>query len=355
MMNEIYLSYKGFIRKRTIFVTFSLIILMFASIYSLCVGSSQLDVETVILALTGKATEKAENIIWNIRLPRVLMAVVAGAGLALSGLITQTVLRNPLASPFTLGISSAAAFGAALAIVCGAGVILKTALGGFQITHFHIVILSAFIFSLIATFAILTLSKIKGMSPAVTVLAGLAILFLFSAATSLVQYFGTTEQVAAIVFWLFGSLSKTTWLSFKVMFLVFFVCLFITYKWCWKFNALYLGDEIAKSLGVDAKKLRLIGMVMASLLTATAVSFLGVISFVCLVSPHIARLALGSDHMYLIPSSCLIGACILLLADTASRTLFLPLTLPVGILTSFLGVPLFIYLIIKRGGRTVWG
>ncbi len=355
MMNEVYLSYKELVRKRAIFVTFSLIFLTLALIYSLCVGSFQLDVKTVILALIGKVTGSAENIIWNIRLPRVLMAVVAGAGLALSGLITQTVLRNPLASPFTLGISSAAAFGAALAIVCGAGATLKTFLGGFQITHFYFVILSAFIFSLIATFAILALSKMKGMAPAVTVLAGLAILFLFSAATSLIQYFGTTEQVAAIVFWLFGSLSKTTWLSFEVMTLVFFMCLFITYKWCWKFNALYLNDEVAKSLGVNAKKLRLIGMVMASLLTATAVSFLGVISFVCLVSPHIARLALGGDHKYLIPSSCLIGACILLVADTASRSLFLPLTLPVGILTSFLGVPLFIYLIIKRGERGVWG
>ncbi len=323
--------------------------------YSLLVGSSRLDCRTVVEALIGKGAEKAQAIIWNIRLPRVLMATVAGAGLALSGLITQTVLRNPLASPFTLGISSAAAFGAALAIVSGVcGVTLKTALGGFQITNFYVVIISAFVFSLIATFAILTISKLKGMSPAVTVLAGLAILFLFSAATSLIQYFGTIEQVAAIIFWLFGSLSKTTWISLEVMSFVFFICLFASYRCCWKLNALYLGDEIAKSLGVDAKRLRLVGMITASLLTATAVSFLGVISFVCLVSPHIARLVLGSDHRYLIPSSCLVGACLLLTADTASRTMFLPLTLPVGILTSFFGVPLFLYLIVKRGENVWW-
>ncbi|ADB58074.1 FecCD family ABC transporter permease [Archaeoglobus profundus] len=355
MMEVSLADYRNFIRKRTIFVISLLFLLILASIYSLLVGSSRLDCKTVIDALMGTGTEKAETIIWNIRLPRVLMAVSAGAGLALSGLITQTVLRNPLASPFTLGISSAAAFGAALAIVSGVGgIMLETALGGFQITNFYVVIISAFAFSLIATFAILTISKMKGASPAVIVLAGLAILFLFSAATSLIQYFGTTEQVAAIVFWLFGSLSKTTWVSLEVMSLVLFITLFISYRWCWKFNALYLGDDIAKSLGVDARRMRLVGMVIASLLTATAVSFLGVISFVCLVSPHIARLALGSDHRYLIPSSCLIGAIILLVADTASRTLFLPLTLPVGIFTSFLGVPLFIYLIIKRGERAWW-
>ena len=355
MMGVSLTDYGNFIRKRTIFVVSLLLFLIFALIYSLLVGSSRLDCKTVIDALIGMGSEKAETIIWNIRLPRVLMAISAGAGLALSGLITQTVLRNPLASPFTLGISSAAAFGAALAIVSGiGGIMLKTALGGFQITNFYIVIISAFAFSLVATFAILIISKMKGASPAVIVLAGLAILFLFSAATSLIQYFGTTEQVAAIVFWLFGSLSKTTWVSLEIMSLILSIILLISYRWCWKFNALYLGDDIAKSLGVDAKRLRLVGMVMASFLTATAVSFLGVISFICLVSPHIARLALGSDHRYLIPSSCLVGSGILLVADTVSRTLFLPLTLPVGIFTSFLGVPLFIYLIIKRGERAWW-
>jgi len=347
--------YKDFIKKRTIFIIFLFLFLILASIYSLLVGSSRFDFKTVIETLLGKGTDKAEAVIWNIRLPRVLMAVSAGAGLALSGLITQTVLRNPLASPFTLGISSAAAFGAALAIVSGiGGIMLKTSLGGFQITNFYVVIISAFIFSLVATFAILTISKVKGPSPAVIVLTGFAVFFLFSAATSFIQYFGTTEQVAAIVFWLFGSLSKTTWVSLEVMSLALFVTLLVSYRWCWKFNALYLSDDLARSLGVDVRRIRLAGMVMASFLTATAVSFLGVISFVCLVSPHIARLALGSDHRYLIPSSCLIGLNILLVADTASRTFFLPLTLPVGILTSFFGVPLFVYLIIKRGGRAWW-
>ena len=253
MMEVSLTDYRNFIRKRTIFVVSLFLFLILASIYSLLVGSSRLDCKTVIDALMGMGTEKAETIIWNIRLPRVLMAISAGAGLALSGLITQTVLRNPLASPFTLGISSAAAFGAALAIVSGiGGIMLKTALGGFQITNFYIVIISAFAFSLVATFAILIISKMKGVSPAVIVLAGLAILFLFSAATSLIQYFGTTEQVAAIVFWLFGSLSKTTWVSLEVMSLVLSITLLISYRWCWKFNALYLCDDMAKSFGVDA-------------------------------------------------------------------------------------------------------
>jgi iron complex transport system permease protein len=287
-------------------------------------------------------------IVWNSRLPRALVAIVAGAALSLAGIVTQISTRNPLASPFTLGISSAAGFGAALMITLGAGTTFTTSLGGFQVTNYYLVFLGSFIVSLLATAIIFLMMKFRSARPEVIVLIGIAMNFLFSAAISFVQYFGTTEQVAAIVFWLFGSLSKITWTSFWTLGLVFTLTFILLYRWGWKFNALYMGDDVAKSLGVDAEKTRLRCITIAALITATVVSFLGVISFVCLVSPHIARLVVGGDSRYLIPASCLVGANILLIADTVSRTIFLPLILPVGILTSFLGVPLFLYLIMRR-------
>jgi iron complex transport system permease protein len=346
------ITYQKFMRKRLLFLSASSIILLLALLISLCVGSSSIcfsDVWKALLSPFGfSGGQVADLIVWNSRLPRALVAIVAGAGLSLAGVVTQTSTRNPLASPFTLGVSSSAAFGAALAITLGAGTVFTTYLGGFAVTDYYLVFLSAFAFSLIATALIFVLMKFRNARPEAIVLAGIAIYFLFSAATSLVQYFGTTEQVAAIVFWLFGSLSKVTWTAFWVLSAVCSLSFIVLYRWCWKFNALYMGDEVAKNLGVNADKIRLQCVTIASLITATAVSFLGVISFICLVSPHIARLMVGGDHRYLIPASCLTGANILLIADTFSRTLFLPLILPVGILTSFLGVPLFLYLLIRR-------
>lgn len=295
--------------------------------------------------------EKIRLIVFENRLPRSLTAVLSGAGLALAGVVTQVCTRNPLASPFTLGISSAAGFGAALAIVTGGGGVLGVYLGGFEVTNAFLVIALAFLFSLLAVAAIFATIRWRGATPETIILIGVAMFFLFSAATSFAQYFGTTEQVAAIVFWLFGSLSKATWFSFWIILTIFTFSFPIIYGWCWRFNAISLGDEFAKGLGVNVERLRTISIVVVSLITSVIVSFLGVISFVCLVSPHIARLVIGGDHKYLIPSSCLVGANILLTADIASRSLFQPLILPVGILTSFLGVPLLVYLLLRRRGE----
>jgi iron complex transport system permease protein len=345
-------QYRKFTRRRVIFLFAASILLFSVLMYSLCVGSSGISLSDVWNALLSPFEVSNSNpatlIVWNSRLPRAIVAVTAGAALALAGVVTQISTRNPLASPFTLGISSAAGFGAALMITLGAGTMLTTSLGGFTVSNYYWLLLGSFFFSLISTFVIFMIMKYRSSRPEVIVLIGIAMNFLFSAAISFVQYFGTTEQVAAIVFWLFGSLSKVTWASFWTLGIVFAVAFMLLYRWGWKFNALYMGDDVAKSLGVDAEKTRLRCVTIASLITATVVSFLGIISFVCLVSPHIARLVVGGDSRYLIPASCLIGANTLLIADTVSRTIFLPLILPVGILTSFLGVPLFLYLIIRR-------
>jgi iron complex transport system permease protein len=344
-------QYKRLWWKRTIFILFLFSCLALAFIASICVGStyiSPLQAITVLLKREGDF----DTIVWEIRLPRALAAVFAGAGLALGGVVMQASLRNPMASPFTLGMSSAAGFGAALAIVLGAGRLLKTYLGGFVVSSYFPLIVSSFLFSLIAVFVIFFLAKVKGASPEAIVLTGIAISFLFSAATSLVQYFGTTEQVAAIVFWLFGSLSKASWEAFWAISLTSLAVLAVFLKWSYRYDALLMDEDFARNLGVNPENLRLASMILSSVATAVITSFLGVISFVCLVAPHIARMVIGSEHKCLILASALVGANILTLSDIASRILMPPLVIPVGVITSFLGTPLLLYLLLR--GRRHW-
>ncbi|TDA29919.1 MAG: iron ABC transporter permease [Hadesarchaea archaeon] len=340
-------QYKRLSRKRFIIILSLFFSLILAFMASLCTGSAHVPPLKAIATLLGRESD-FDTIIWEIRLPRALVAVFAGAGLALAGAVTQASVRNPMASPFTLGISSASGFGAALAIVLGAGRFIRTYLGGVTVSSYFLLIISSFLFSLLATFIIFFLARFKGATPETIVLTGIAISFLFSALTSFTQYFGTTEQVASIVFWLFGSLSKASWNAFWAIFSVSVVALAIFWRWSYKYNALLLDDEFARNLGVNPETLRLASMVLASLVTATIVSFLGIIAFVCLAAPHIARMIVGSEHRYLIPASALVGANILVLSDIASRMLLPPVIIPVGIITSFLGAPVLLYLILGK-------
>jgi len=344
---SIVIQYKKISWKKYLIISSLFFCLFFAFIISLCSGSSYITPSEVIDILINRGSE-FDIIIWEIRLPRVLTAIFAGAGLAIAGATTQVALRNPLASPFTLGISSAAGFGAALAIVIGAGKFIQSYLGGIIVFSYLPLIISAFFFSIVVIIVIIFLAKIKGATPETIILTGIAMSFLFSAATSFMQYFGTTEQVASIVFWLFGSLSKASWIGFWTIFFTFLIISIPIYKWSYHYNALLINDEIAKNLGVNPEKLRLISMILSSLITAIIVSFLGVIGFICLVSPHIARMIIGSDNRYLFPTSILVGANILVFSDIISRIILSPIVLPVGIITSFLGVPVLLYLLIKR-------
>jgi len=284
-------------------------------------------------------------VIWELRLPRIALAVVAGAGLALSGAVIQTTARNPLASPFTLGISAAAGFGAALAIVLGAG------LGG---PGRWLVVANAFACSVAAMALVHLLGAVKGFSPSATVLSGIAVNFFFMALTSLLQYLGQSEDVKAVVLWLMGGLHRATWGQAGLLGAVLLVALVLLWAIAWDLNALQLGDEVAHSLGVPHRRLRLWASLVALLVTATVISFTGTIGFVCLVGPHMARLMVGPDHRFLLPASCLMGGLLLLGADTVARTMVAPLELPVGIVTSLLGVPIFVYLLL-RGNTGYWG
>jgi iron complex transport system permease protein len=277
---------------------------------------------------------------------RIVGALLAGAGLAVAGVVMQCILRNPLASPFTLGISSASAFGASFAIIfMGAGSSMTSIV---SINNPYITTMCAFLFSLLATGAILLLTKVTRVSAETMILAGIAISVMFSAGLSFMQYIATDSQLGNIVAWTFGDLGKATWSWNALIILVLLpVALYFFYK-RWDYNALDAGEDTAKGLGVNTERERIIGMVLSSVLSAFIVSFFGIIAFIGLLGPHMARMIIGSDHRYLLPLSIILGAIILIIADGVGQVILYPSVIPVGIITSMLGGPLFIYLLIRR-------
>ena len=286
------------------------------------------------------------GVIWNIRLVRIIGALLAGAGLAVAGVVMQCILRNPLASPFTLGISSAAAFGASFAIIfVGAGSSMTSIV---SISNPYVTTICAFLFSLLATSAILLLTKVTRVSAETMILAGVAISVMFSAGLSFMQYIATDSQLGNIVAWTFGDMGKATW-SWNALIIMMFlpVALYFFYK-RWDYNALNAGEDTARGLGVNTERQRIVGMVLSSVLSAFIVSFFGIIAFIGLLGPHIARMIIGSDHRYLIPLSIILGATLLIIADGVGQVILYPSVIPVGIITSMLGGPLFIYLLIRR-------
>ena len=213
----------------------------------------------------------------------------------------------------------------------------------------YLIIGNAFFFSILSAFLVYGVARLRGVSPETLILGGIALMYLFSAATSMLQYVATEHQLQGVVFWLFGSLSSATWRNLgSVVSFMFAFCLPLLMKYSWDLNALATGDEVAVSLGINANRVRMIIMILASLMTATIICFTGIIGFVCLVAPHITRMIIGSDHRFLIPFASIIGAILLLAADTVGRTILAPAELPVGIVTAFIGVPMFVYLLITK-------
>jgi iron complex transport system permease protein len=334
-------------RKKIVMGGILIIFLLLFGLFSLSIGGHKLSLSTIYQALIGKGGNTAELIIWNIRLPRILAAIIAGISLAVSGAVMQCTLRNPLASPYTIGISHGAMFGAAVAIILfGIGGAEST--GKIFINSPYLITVFAFLGSFVAVLVILLLAKLKNFAPETIILAGVTMSSLFTAGTMVMQYFANDLQLAAMVYWSFGDLGRPHWVEVGIMavFMILSVAYFIYKRW--DYNALESGEESAKSLGVNTKKTRLLGMLVASLLVSVNVAFLGIIGFVGLICPHLVRILIGGDYRFIIPISALIGALLLLISDTVARTIISPIILPVGILTSFLGAPVFLYLLIKR-------
>ncbi|MCD6508324.1 iron ABC transporter permease [Candidatus Poribacteria bacterium] len=340
--------YSRLIAKKVFFILTALGGLVALVLVAASLGSARLGIGEVaraigarLLPLNVTVSDKVEVIVWDIRLPRIVLGVLAGAGLAFSGTAMQGIMRNPLVSPYTIGIASAAAFGASVAIILGAGLI-----GSGK----YIVITNAFIFALLNAVLVYGLARIRGMRSETLILAGIALMYLFSACTSVLQYIATEEELHAVVHWLFGSLTGASWENIRVLLPVLVVCFLPLMKYSWDLNAMLAGDETAASLGVNVERVRTIILIFSTLPAATIICFTGIIGFVGLVAPHITRMLIGADHRFLLPSSSVLGALLLLGADTVGRTAFQPTVIPVGIVVSFIGVPFFLYLIL-RGRR----
>ncbi len=343
-------AYTRYILKKSIFICWMLAGLVITVVAGVSMGAVHITFPDVFIVLMDKApTRQLDLIIWNIRLPQTLTAVVAGAGLAGSGTVMQSVLKNPLASPFTLGIAHAAAFGAALSVmVLGSGVMASSMGDAVNISNPMLTLASAFIFSMGTACLITFIAKTREASPEVMVLTGVALGALFTAGTMLLQFFADDVQLAAMVFWTFGDVARTSWHDLAFLTTVTGGILIFFLANTWNYNAMDIGDETAQGLGVKVKMVRLSGMMAASLVTSVIISFTGIIGFIGLVAPHMVRRLIGDDHRFLLPGSILAGALILLVSDIGARMIFLPHVLPVSIFTSFLGAPVFIYLIIKR-------
>lgn len=346
-------SYLRLRRQKLLFLSLLIIVLLMMIFAAVMIGSFTLSPGDVLKALFFDIRGEADIVIWNLRLPRIAAAVFSGWGLAIAGAAIQALLRNPLASPFTLGVSHGAAFGAAFAVVVlGAGSVYSGALKTqgaplVSIASMTTIAVSAFAGAMLTVSLVLLMGRIRQLNAQAIILAGIAISSLFLSATILIQYFASDVELASVVFWSFGDVGRSNWNEILIVAVITLVVTFMFWRMRWDMNALNAGDEEARALGVSSEKVRLKGMIMAGLLVAAITAFHGVIAFLGLLSPHIGRRLAGNDNRLLMPFSCVIGALLLLAADTIGRGLIGSGTLPVGVITSFMGAPLFLYLLIK--------
>ncbi|CAE6738279.1 FecCD family ABC transporter permease [Paraburkholderia haematera] len=340
-------AYRGLVRRKRVLLGVFAVLLLLSVLLDLALGPANYSLADVARAVLWPDTVSLQLrvVLWDIRMPVALMAVVVGAALSLAGAQMQTILNNPLASPFTLGISAAASFGAALGLAFG----LKL----FPVAVDYMVPLNAFLMAVLSALLIHALSMRRGVTAETIVLLGIALVFTFNALLALVQYFATEQAVAAVVFWTMGSLTKATWPKVGVICVVILIMLPVFARRAWALTALRLGDDKAASFGINVRRLRFQTLVMVSLLAAFPVAFVGVIGFVGLVGPHIARMLVGEDQRFFLPASLLTGALMLSVSSVVSKTLIPGAIFPIGVVTSLVGVPFFISLIL-RSKRTAW-
>lgn len=339
-------DYDRLVRKRLAVLAGLCAVVLAGFVADVVTGPSQLAVADAVKGLffPDELSAPVRVIIWDVRLPQALLAVLVGAALSLAGAEMQTILNNPLASPFTLGVSSAASLGAALAIVLGIG------LPG--IATSWIVSGNAFVFAFGSVLLLQALSRLRGTGPETLVLFGIAMVFTFNALVALIQFVATQEALQQLVFWSMGSLTRGNWEKLAVLFSVT-VVVTPTAMWsAWKMTALRLGEDRARSFGVDVARLRFVSLLRVSLLAATSVAFVGTIGFIGLVGPHIARLLVGEDHRFFLPASMAAGAAVMSLSSVASKVIVPGAVMPVGIVTALIGVPFFMALIFLRRERT---
>ncbi len=346
-------GYLKYARRKVLFLLSMLVLLVVLIIYTLGLGDTGLSYSQIIQHIFNKGSTWQDQVVWDLRLPRIAAALLAGCALGISGAVMQSILRNPLASPFTLGLSNASAFGAAVGIlVLNGGIIFGSTAAYPIINNPAIVTICAFVFAMLATGLIIVLSKFTSASPESLVLAGMAISAIFSAALAFTQYIADDVALSSIVFWQFGSLDKVGWDGLKIIFFVSLIGI-IYFLWKrWDYNAMEAGEEVARGLGLNISKTRLVGLTVSAVITAVTVSYMGVIGFIGLAAPHIVKRIIGNDNRYLLIGSMLVGSIIMMIAYIISHYAF-DKVIPVGIITSAIGGPLFLYVLIRGYKKNV--
>ncbi len=335
-------AYRALVSRRRIGLTVLALAIVGVAVLDLLAGPAAIGIADLFRTLghSEAVDPLAALIVWEIRLPQALLALAIGFALGLAGAEMQTILNNPLASPFTLGVSSAAALGASLALVFQWGIP--------GIATQWLVVANAFLFAMLCAWLLDLAGRWSGASTVNVVLFGIALVFTFNALVSLIQFVASAEALQGLVFWTLGSLDRASWLAVGV---VLFVCAGIapwSLRRAWALTALRMGELRAGSLGLDVRRVRLAALFRISLLAAVAVAFAGTIGFIGLVAPHIARHLFGEDHRYFLPGSALVGAVILGLSSAASKIIFPGVVVPLGIVTSLIGIPFFVAVVFRR-------
>ena len=336
--------------KKVFKILIALFILLFVSYISIFKGITDINLKRVLVTIfknlsfnnTEPLSPREIVVFLDLRLTRVVLGSVAGFLLAICGTVMQAITENKMSSSFTTGISSAASMGAALSILFFTG----------KYVYFDLItIFFAFSFGIICSFLVYGISNVKGMNKSTLILTGIAFNYLFSSGNAALQFIANEDVLSSIVNWTFGNLSGVSWNKILILFLIlliFFPYFFINR---YSYNLLLTGEDSVTSLGVNVKKFRFISGIIITLITSAVVSFIGIIAFVGIIAPHISRMLIGDDHKYSIILSGIIGAFLVVFSDYIGRNLLSPIIIPIGIVISFVGIPIFIYLIInsKRG------
>lgn len=338
------MEYARRIRFKKIAIVAIGILLVFAVFFSFTVGTHRIPFSQCIDIICSRIVDGPdgtiyERIVWESRIPRGIAAAFIGAGLAAAGCIMQSMLRNPLADPYTTGVSSGAGLGVAISVVLGISIL--------PIDGTASTIANAFVLALVPAAIILIISSMRRITSTTMILIGIGVMYLFSACNQILQLIATPNQIERMYSWNLGSISEISFGNTAIIAVTVVACVLFLYRYRLGLNLMTLGDESALTLGTDPWRTRVVCLVVISFMTAVCVSFSGTIGFVGLVAPQIVRLVIGSDTRYLIPASAMFGGLFLVVCDSASRVIGIG-GLPVGIITAFIGSPLFLYLLVKQ-------
>ncbi|MEO9902946.1 iron ABC transporter permease [Nisaea sp.] len=322
------------------------VVVVLVFIADILIGSQGLGIDAFLKGLFGDSASREAVIVWKIRMPGAVMALLVGMALAISGAQMQTVLNNPLADPFTLGLSSAAGFGAAMAIVLN-----KSVAGFLPVPSEWFIAANAFVFSLLTVFLISTASRMRDLSAETVTLLGIAVMFAFNALLTMLQYMASADQLQELIFWMMGSLSKASWNTILLLAAILLVVLPLLLRNAWQLTAIQAHEQMAQVRGVSTERLRLTILILVSFLTAISVAFVGTIGFIGLVAPHTARLLIGEEQRWLMPATLLIGAIFMSATSLVSKALIPGVVLPIGVITALIGIPFFLALVLARQPR----